>query len=222
MAATHTPARRPRKTVTRHRRLRLPRLGWGWAALALTAIAVARTWPLYTALAVALTAALLILLVVRPRRLAPILDRVSRIRLTRSPLPAPGRRTLNAFQRMRPDQFEHAIAGLAREAPGVIDARVVGQTGDRGADVLVQHADGRRILIQCKRYRTGNNVGSDTVQTTNGVYRDIHHCHQAAIVTTSGFTQAAYDTNALLPQQIRLVDGTALTAWANGTGHTPW
>ena len=59
------------------------------------------------------------------------------------------------------------------------------------------------------------------MQTINGVYRDIHHCHAAAIVTTSSFTRSALETNARFPYGIRLVDGDALEQWANG-GHAPW
>jgi restriction system protein len=225
MAATHTPPRRTRKTATRRRTRRLPRLGWWWAVLALTLLGVAKTWPLYTALTAGLIAVSVILAVVRPRRLAPLLNRAealaTAITARRSPLPAPGRRTLTAFHRMQPYQFERAIAALATEHPTVAHAQQVGQANDRGADVIVQLRDGRRILIQCKRYRDGNNVGSETVQTVNGVYRDLHRCHAAVIVTTAGFTRAALDTNARLPYGIRLIDGPALTAWANG-GPTPW
>jgi restriction system protein len=122
---------------------------------------------------------------------------------------------------MNPAQFEQAIAELAREHPTVHTAMAVGQANDRGADVLITLVDGRRILIQCKKYRPGNNVGSETIQTINGVYQDIHHCHAAAIVTTAGFTRAAVDTNAMLPTPIRLINGDALVQWANG-GHAPW
>jgi hypothetical protein len=54
-----------------------------------------------------------------------------------------------------------------------------------------------------------------------GVYRDIHHCHAAVIVTTAGYTRSAADTNAMLHQPIRLIDGPQLEAWANG-GRPPW
>lgn len=224
-----TTTRRTRKTrpqTSRHPRAwRLPHLGWGWLLTALILLGVAKTWPLYTALAVGLIATAAVLAVVRPRRLTPLINRATAItdaiNARRSPLPAPGRRTIAAFQRMRPDQFETAIAALCHEHPTVHTATRVGAANDRGADVIAHLYDGRRILIQCKRYRDGNNVGSETVQTINGVYRDIHHCHQAVIVTTAGFTRSAYDTNARLPHGIRLIDGHALEQWANG-GHAPW
>nr|WSZ21154.1 restriction endonuclease [Streptomyces canus] len=224
MAATHTPTRRTRKTRTRRRTWRLPRLGGWWIAVILTVIAVARTWPLYTGAVTALIAVALIIAVVRPRRLArPLNWATTLIRIInthRTRMPAPGHRTLDAFQRMDHRQFEHAIAALAREDHNVTYARQVGQANDRGADVLIQ-VRGRRILIQAKHYQPGNNVGSETIQITNGVYRDIHHCDAAIIVTTAGFTRDAITTNTLLRAPIRLVDGHALTTWANG-GTPPW
>lgn len=218
-----TTTRRTRKTRSQTT-WRLPRLGWGWAAVALTLFGVAKTWPIYTGLAVGLIAVTVVLAVVRPRRLHPLLDRASRIadaiNARRSHLPAPGRRTLAAFQRMQPHEFEKAIAALAREDQRVAHAHQVGGANDRGADVLVTLRAGHRIMIQCKRYN-GHNVTSEDVQKTNGTYRDIHHCDQAVIVTTADFTHDADETNRLLGYRIRFINGRALEQWANG-GHTPW
>ncbi|MEU5043171.1 restriction endonuclease [Streptomyces griseorubiginosus] len=220
-ATRRTRTRRPSPA----RRRRLPHWGW-WITGLVTVIAAAQTWPLYTGLAFALTATAAIIAVVRPRRLTRALTWADTIATTinahRNHLPAPGHRTLAAFQRMRPDQFEHAIAALAREdRHHVAHAERVGGANDRGADVIATLRDGRRILIQAKHYQPGHNVGSDTIQTTNGVYRDIHHCHHAVIVTTAAFTRDAHHTNTLLPTPIRLIDGPALEAWANN-GHAPW
>lgn len=221
MATTHNPTRRTKRpTRTRYRR-RLPRLGWWWLAAPVIALAAAKTWPVLTSLTVGLIAVLAVLRAVRPRRLAPLLDRLGTLTLHRPALPARGRRTLEAFHRMTPARFEQAIAELAHKDPTVHTATAVGQANDRGADVLIHLTDGRRILIQCKHHEPGNNVGSPVVQTINGVYRDIHHCHEAAIVTTAGFTRAAFDTNAMLPTPIRLINGDALVQWANG-GPPPW
>jgi restriction system protein len=221
-----TTTRRTRRTPTRRpstRRRRLPNLGWWWTAIALTVIAVARTWPWQTAAATVLLAATLIARAIRPRRLARIWQGLAWISARRRILPRPGHgtRTLSTFLNLTPYGFEQAITELALEDPRVHTAHRVGGANDRGADVLVHLRDGRRILIQCKHHQPGNNVGSPVIQTTNGVYRDIHHCHAAVIVTTAGFTPAAYDTNTRLPHPIRLIDGPALTTWANG-GQPPW
>lgn len=224
MAGTHTPPRHTYKTNTRRRTsLRLPQATLGGIALTLFIGYVAiRTWPIQAAALAAMLAAAAVIRAIRPRWLTRITTRLARITPQRAALPAPGRRTTDALHRLKPGHFEQAIAELALEHPDVHTATHVGQANDRGADVIAHLYDGRRILIQCKRNRAGNNVGSETVQTINGVYRDIHHCHQAVIVTTAGFTRAAYDTNARLPQGIRLVDGNTLEAWANGHAPAPW
>lgn len=225
MTATHNPPRRTRKTSRcTARRRQLPRLGWGWAIPALAVIGIARTWPIWTALAVALVATAAIVRAIRPRRFNHLWHGLDWIAEHRRTLPRPGHgtRTLSTFQRLTPAGFEAAIAELALEdRDHVATATTVGGSNDRGADVLIHLNDGRRILVQCKRYRNGNNVGSEDVQKTNGTYRDIHHCHQAVIVTTASYTRAAHDTNARLPYSIRLVDGPQIVAWANG-GTPPW
>ncbi|WP_329376064.1 restriction endonuclease [Streptomyces sp. NBC_01483] len=221
MAATHSTVRRTRRPARSRRQYRLPRLGWWWGGVTLIGMGVAKTWPALTIAAVALTGIILILRAVRPRRLTRILERISIPTLYRPALPARGRRTLDAFHRMTPARFEQAIAELAQNDPDVLQAIAVGQANDRGMDVHVHLTDGRRILIQCKHHEPSNNVGSPVVQTINGVYRDIHHCHEAAIVTTAGFTRAAIETNTMLPRPIRLINGDALVQWANG-GLPPW
>jgi restriction system protein len=223
MTATHPTPRRTRKTSTRRprtRRRRLPRLGWWWAAIALTTIAIARTWPWWTAAATVLLAVVLVVRAIRPRRLGRLWHNLDRLHARRRILPA-RTRTLNDFLNLTPYGFEQAITHLAHTTPGVTHAQHAGQANDRGADVLIHLHDGRRILIQCKQHQPGNNVGSAVIQTINGVYRDLHHCHQAVIVTTAGFTRDALTTNGMLPHPIRLIDGAALTAWANG-GPPPW
>jgi restriction system protein len=221
VTATHHTARRP-QPARRRRTRRLPRLGWWWLTLPVLIVAAAKTWPIATSITAGLAAAAIITAAIRPRTLTPLIDRAAQLQLRRSPLPAPGRRTLDTFQRMQPYEFERAIAALAREdRDRVAHAENVGGANDRGADVIVTLRDGRRIMIQCKRYN-GHNVGSEDVQKTNGTYRDIHHCHQAAIVTTAGYTRDAYDTNRLFRQPLRLMTGAELLAWANGAGPAPW
>lgn len=126
--------------------------------------------------------------------------------------------TIDAYLNATPDQFEQQTAALCRR-DGATRIRVVGGAGDLAADVLATTPDGRRILIQCKRYKPGNTVGSDHVQRVNGTYRDIHKCDLAAIVTTSSFT---IDARKLARRVgMRLLDGDALAHWARG-GPPPW
>lgn len=221
--ATYQPVRRrPRKTRRRSRRL--PSMHWGWYVTIPTALYVAiKTWPVQTGAILAVLATATILNVARPARLTGLFNRIQRIAAL---MPArraiPSTRTLARFQKMHPARFEHAIADLAKEdRTAVHSADPQGGANDRGADVLVRLHDGRRILIQCKRYTGKNKVNSQDVQKVNGTWRDIHGCDLAVIVTTTGFTRDAIDTNLMLPTPLRLIDGNALVTWANG-GQPPW
>ncbi|MFI0263255.1 restriction endonuclease [Streptomyces sp. NPDC017056] len=123
------------------------------------------------------------------------------------------------FLAMDADAFEQAIARLC-ERDGCRDVQVVGGAGDLGADVLATAADGRRLIIQCKRYCATNKVGSQDVQRFGGTCFTVHEAEVAAVVTTSAFTEPAAEYAATCG--IRCYDGELLVAWANGTGPAPW
>lgn len=218
MVSLNPPTRRPRPA--RGRALR--NLPWTWYLTGAVILIVAvKTWPVLILVALAVAAMAVILNAIGPDRLAGLFTRIDR-RGVRCPAFLRGAaRPLTLFEGMSPSHFEHAIAQLSAESPDVRSASVHGGANDRGRDVLVRLDDGRRILIQCKRYTGTNKVTSQDVQKLNGTWRDIHRCDLAVIVTTSGFTRSAIDTNLLLPTPIRLIDGTGLTAWATG-GPAPW
>lgn len=118
-----------------------------------------------------------------------------------------------AYWTMSPKEFEHALAFLCRR-DGCRDVRVVGGSGDLGADVIATAPDGRRLVLQAKRYGPSSTVGSGDVQKVNGTYRHPHGGHLAAIVTTSRFTRPARDYAVRVG--IRLFDGDALVAGLPG------
>ncbi|WP_262928429.1 restriction endonuclease [Streptomyces sp. CBMA29] len=120
---------------------------------------------------------------------------------------------------MSPKEFEHALAFLCQR-DGCRDVRVVGGSGDLGADVIATVPDGRRLILQAKRYGPNSTVGSGDVQKVNGTYQHAHGGHLAAIVTTSRFTQSARDYAVRVG--IRLLDGDALAGWTSRTGPAPW
>lgn len=128
-------------------------------------------------------------------------------------------RALADFQYMTPSQFEHALASLCRR-DGCTQVQVVGGAGDLGADVIAVTPDGRRIVIQAKRYAPTNRVGSPEVQKVGGTYYVVHRAHLAAVVTTSGFTQAA--TSYGRQAGIRLFGARELAGWVTRTGPAPW
>src|SRR5881397_2571710 len=106
--------RRTRKTSTRPvRRRQLPRFGWGWVLIALVVFGIAKTWPVYTAIAVVLLAVGLVIAARQPAWLGRATRRLPAIHFNRTRLPARGHRSLDLFLRMHHDEFEHAIAALA-------------------------------------------------------------------------------------------------------------
>ncbi|GAA2333048.1 restriction endonuclease [Streptomyces cuspidosporus] len=124
-----------------------------------------------------------------------------------------------AYEAMTPEEFELAVAELcARD--GCEDVRVVGGAGDLGADVLATAPDGRRLVIQCKRYTAPHKVGSQDVQRFGGTCFAVHEAHIAVVITTSEFTEPAVDYAAACG--IRCFDGRELTEWARHTGPAPW
>ncbi|WP_081635338.1 restriction endonuclease [Nocardia sp. BMG111209] len=131
-------------------------------------------------------------------------------------------RTLAALRQnaLTPREFEEALAALCRR-DGCTEVRVVGGAGDLGADVIARAPDGRRIVLQAKRYRNGRAVGSQDVQRFGGTAHTIHRADIAAVVTTAQtFTAQAQDYADRAG--IRLVAAKALAAWDTRTGPPPW
>ncbi|MGW7255082.1 restriction endonuclease [Streptomyces sp. NPDC054834] len=117
------------------------------------------------------------------------------------------------------DDFEQAIAVLC-ERDGCSQVEVVGGAGDLGADVLAVTPDGRRVVIQCKRYGDTHRVGSEELQRFGGTCFTVHEADIAIVVTTSDFTAPAAEYAGLCG--IVCVDGQSLRAWHDATGPRPW
>ncbi|MFI0236102.1 restriction endonuclease [Streptomyces sp. NPDC016845] len=157
---------------------------------------------------------------------APVQDRDT-VRLRTGTAVAPARDGLTAvlpdaapdFTALDPDGFEAAVAALC-ERDGCTDVQVVGGAGDLGADVLATAPDGRRVVVQCKQYGPTNKVGSQDLQRFGGTCWSVHGAQLAVVVTTSEFTAPAAEYADGCG--IRCFDGAELTAWADGSGPTPW
>ncbi|MFP8943194.1 restriction endonuclease [Streptomyces fenghuangensis] len=123
------------------------------------------------------------------------------------------------YEAMEAEEFEQAVAALC-ERDGCRDVEVVGGAGDLGADVVATAPDGRRVVIQCKRYSDTNKVGSQDVQRFGGTCYTVHEAQVAAVVTTGDFTAPAAE----YAQQCGILcfDRHALDAWSDGTGPAPW
>ncbi|WP_236652508.1 restriction endonuclease [Streptacidiphilus neutrinimicus] len=214
------PARRKRQLVRfnvrfpRRRRMRIPRGPVGLFFLA--AHLVIPVFYLMVAMAIGT-----VWLIVAGTQVTcwGVADLIRLVRPSTPGLPQPTGNALTDFQRMTPLQFEHALASLCQR-DGCTSVRVVGGAGDLGADVIATTPDGRRIVIQAKRYAAANRVGSPEVQKVGGTYYVVHGAHLAAVVTTSGFTQAAvqYARQA----GIRLYGARELAGWVSRTGPAPW
>lgn len=120
---------------------------------------------------------------------------------------------------MNARQFEEAVAYLC-ERDGCTQVQVVGKAGDLGADVLATAPDGRRIVLQCKRYTLGNQVSGPDLQKFGGTCYAVHQAQAAAVVTTSGFTKQARQYAGHM--RIGLWDNDALAGWASRTGPALW
>lgn len=107
--------------------------------------------------------------------------------------------------------FELAVADVLR-AHGY-DLRRVGGSGDRGVDLTGTDSDGRKVIVQCKRYGPDNKIGSPAVQSFIGtvVY---HRAAQGIFVTTSTYTRGAFELVASSPVAISLIDGAQFTQMA--------
>ncbi|MGZ3097303.1 restriction endonuclease [Streptomyces sp. H72] len=120
---------------------------------------------------------------------------------------------------LSPDEFEHAIADLCVR-DGCADVEVVGGAGDLGADVTATAPDGRRVVIQCKRYGDDNKVGSQDLQRFGGTCYTVHEADVAVLVTTSDFTEPATDYAAQCG--IVCVNEGRLREWSEGRAPAPW
>ena len=100
-----------------------------------------------------------------------------------------------------PDTFEELVAD-AFEVRGY-DTRVTQRSNDKGVDVVANGPNGT-IVVQAKRYQTGNKVSSPTVQQIAGAATQ-WGADRAAIATSSSFTDPAQ--KAAAQTDVELLDG---------------
>lgn len=124
------------------------------------------------------------------------------------------RRSLETVWAMNDREFEEYVAGLCRR-DGCTDVRRVGGSGDLGADVIGRLPDGRKIVVQCKRYAKHRTVGSRDIQTFNGTARAEHGADVPVFVASCVFTKPARAFAAR--QRLTLIDINLLGFWNNGT-----
>lgn len=204
-------ARRRRRMRKRTRR---QLQGWGAAAAVAAAVWVAGNW----ATVWPVLAAVLALAVAggagwgvwRAHRLA-----VGRDRQWRAQEEARARElSMTEIDALSWQEFEHHVAALCRR-DGCTKVVVSGKSGDLGADVIGYLPDGRKLVIQCKKYAPHRSVPSEDMQKFVGTARLEHGADVALFVTTCrSFTRAALGQ--AVRQNIVALHRDLLGSWVKG------
>ena len=114
---------------------------------------------------------------------------------------------------LSPGAFEHYVAGLFRRKGYLVIVRA--GSGDHGVDLELSGQDGRRAVVQCKRYR--DTVGEKTVRDLYGTLLHEGAFH-AFLVTTAEISDAAREWADGKP--ITLIDGPTLVSIADSLAST--
>ncbi|WLQ39523.1 restriction endonuclease [Streptomyces laculatispora] len=146
-------------------------------------------------------------------------DDIARTAVLTEPETAEPAQEVEDYADLDADGFEDAIAALC-ERDGCSDVQVVGGAGDLGADVIATAPDGRRLVVQCKRYGPNTKVGSQDLQRFGGTCYAVHEAEIAVCVTTSEYTAPALEYAEQCA--ILCLDGAALADWDEGTSPPPW
>jgi restriction system protein len=104
---------------------------------------------------------------------------------------------------LSPREFEQYVARLFRHKGYRVKLR--GRSGDQGVDLELAQHDGRRAVVQCKRYQ--RTIGPDVVRDLYGTMMHEGVAH-AFLVTTADISEASRQWAAGKP--ITLIDGQAL------------
>ncbi|MEU6164827.1 restriction endonuclease [Streptomyces tanashiensis] len=123
-------------------------------------------------------------------------------------------RSMEAVWAMDPLRFEEYVAELCRR-DGCTEVRRVGAANDLGADVMGRLPDGRKLVVQCKRYAKHRTVGSPDLQKFNGTARSEHGADVPLFVASCKFTKQARAFAAR--HDLVLVDVDLLGFWNSGT-----
>jgi restriction system protein len=112
-------------------------------------------------------------------------------------------RAIADLKKLDPGYFEEVVAVTYRALGFWV--RRVGKAGDHGVDLEMRSSNGKRWIVQCKRYR--DSVGEATIRELYGTL--IHEkAHRAVLVTSAEITPPAEKWAHGKP--IDLVDGHAL------------
>ncbi|MDQ0762290.1 restriction endonuclease [Streptomyces canus] len=145
------------------------------------------------------------------RRLHQHHTRLQRLEGVRDDRPAVG--VMAAMDAMNGRTFEHHIAKLLRR-DGCTNVVVQGGHGDRGVDIIGLTPDGRRLVVQCKRFAPYLNITSPDMQRFVGAAKVLHGAEVALFVATCPFTSEAL--NIAAETGITVVHRGLLEQWSAG------
>ncbi|MDQ1069271.1 restriction endonuclease [Streptomyces canus] len=145
------------------------------------------------------------------RRLHQHHTRLQRLEGVRDDRPAVG--VMAAMDAMNGRTFEHHIAKLLRR-DGCTNVVVQGGHGDRGVDIIGLTPDGRRLVVQCKRFAPYLNITSPDMQRFVGAAKVLHGGEVALFVATCPFTSEAL--NIAAETGITVVHRGLLEQWSAG------
>lgn len=111
--------------------------------------------------------------------------------------------TLDELYALSPRDFEHYVAALFMRRGYKVELR--GRTGDLGVDLALTQFDGRKAIVQCKRYR--HSVGPEIIRELFGTMVHERAAH-GFLVTTAEISDGARAWAADKP--ITLIDGQTL------------
>lgn len=121
--------------------------------------------------------------------------------------------SVEKLYQLSPRDFEKYVATLFRQKGYKVALR--GGSGDHGVDLELRGQNGRRAIVQCKRYQ--HTVGEDIVRELYGTL--IHeHAMRAFLVTTADISTSAEEWARGKP--ITLIDGPTLVEIAGSLKNT--
>ena len=101
-------------------------------------------------------------------------------------------RTLGDLLACTPHEFERRVGDILAET-GYRSVTWVGGAGDLAADLTCRDQSGKTVVVQCKRYAPGNQVGSPAIQQFIGMMAVHHKADKGVYVTTSEYSRPAID-----------------------------
>ncbi|MFE6759953.1 restriction endonuclease [Streptomyces sp. NPDC057684] len=205
-------ATRRRRRLKKRTRRQLQ--GWGAVTAVVTAVWVAGHWALVWPILVAVLAAAVVggagWALLRAHQRA-----VGQDRAWRAQEEARARElSMAEVDALSWQEFEAYVAELCRR-DGCTKVVVSGKSGDLGADVVGYLADGRKLVVQCKKYAPHRSVSSQDMQKFVGTARLEHGADVALFVATCRtFTKAALGQ--ALRQDIVALHRDLLGSWVKG------